>query len=68
MRMELLTVSGAARRLEKSEKTIRHWSDIGRLRTAARLQDGTRLFHPRDVDAASGADANTASAVQGTER
>ena len=50
--MNLLTVSGAAQRARKSEETIRRWADSGRLTLAARLADGTRLFYPRDVDAA----------------
>jgi hypothetical protein len=47
--MRLITVSGAAGKLGKSEGTIRTWADSGRLRVFARLADGTRLFAESDV-------------------
>lgn len=46
---EILTVSGVARALSVSEKTVRKWADTGEL-PARRTDSGQRLFTRVDVD------------------
>ena len=44
----ILTISGAARLLERSEGTVRIWADSKKLRSV-RASNGTRLFREHDV-------------------
>ena len=47
---EPLTTSGVARRLERSEQTVRSWVRSGRLHPVAVTASGINLFDPRDID------------------
>lgn len=45
-----LTTSSAARRLKRSEGTVRNWVRDGRLRPIATTESGVRLFDPVEID------------------
>jgi DNA-binding transcriptional MerR regulator len=46
----VLTVGEAARRLERSEQTVRNYEARGKLKACARTSSGVRLFDPGDVE------------------
>lgn len=46
---QLFTVSAAARRLERSENTIRVYTETGRL-SCVRTTNGRRLFRESDIE------------------
>jgi excisionase family DNA binding protein len=48
--MNLVRVGEAARLLSVSEGTVRRWAKEGRLRVAARLSTGDRLFDRQEVE------------------
>lgn len=48
-----LLVSDAARRLNRSEETVRHWVDTGRLK-ADRTPGGVRIIRAGDLEKAAG--------------
>jgi len=50
---DLVTTTGAGRRANKSNETIRTWARTGRLPVAVRLENGTRLFRVGDVENAA---------------
>jgi DNA-binding transcriptional MerR regulator len=47
---DLITVSRAARELDRSESTIRKWANDGSLRVAVTLENGTRLFERSTIE------------------
>jgi DNA-binding transcriptional MerR regulator len=45
-----MTTASVARRLEKSEGTIRAWVRAGRLQPMAVTDSGVKLFDPAEID------------------
>ena len=61
-----LTTTSAARRVDRSEATIRNWTKAGHLTPVTTTPSGVRLYDPADVDrAAAKATRNRAKTKSG---